>query len=68
MEIVPDTTIYEFNTSVIGNCILGYNLTSGNLNRTCLHTKDWDGVTPNCTSKFIFVLIFLNYTNIDSLE
>ena len=52
----PNQVNYDFNTSVSIDCILGYNLTYGDATRTCLHTKQWDGIPPNCTGTY-----YVNY-------
>ena len=32
-------------------CNYGYNISSGNENRTCQADQTWSGTSPNCTSK-----------------
>ncbi|XP_052776697.1 sushi, von Willebrand factor type A, EGF and pentraxin domain-containing protein 1-like [Mya arenaria] len=44
----PDTATYDFNTTVSGACILGYNHTAGDATRTCLNTFDFDGMPMIC--------------------
>ena len=36
------------------SCQYGYKLTGGNLTRTCLADRTWDGVLPVCTGKGTF--------------
>lgn len=52
MTYSPDTSVYDFNTTVSVMCITGYNLTEGSETRTCQHTGDWDGTPPVCTSMY----------------
>lgn len=52
MTYTPDTSVYDFNTTVSITCITGYNLTEGSETRTCQHTGDWDGTPPVCTSMY----------------
>ncbi|XP_065189466.1 sushi, von Willebrand factor type A, EGF and pentraxin domain-containing protein 1-like [Sycon ciliatum] len=37
-----------FNTTAVGHCDHGYELASGNLTRTCQHSRRWTGDQPSC--------------------
>ncbi len=54
-ETVDHATEYRngtlFMDMISYECDTGYNNTSGDLNRTCLHNQTWSGEAPVCTSE-----------------
>ncbi|XP_053383373.1 uncharacterized protein LOC123564671 [Mercenaria mercenaria] len=48
MTTTPDKILHEFGDYVIYECILGYEYSSGDLNRTCQNDGNWTGITPQC--------------------
>ena len=43
---------YTVDMKVTAECLVGYELSSGNLIRTCLENGEWSGQEPICTSRY----------------
>ena len=54
----PELAEHDYNTAVTYTCNTGYELTSGDLTRTCHADGSWTGTTPVCSSKPIFIGLF----------
>lgn len=56
--VVPNTQVIHLNDSVGGSvtlsCVAGFDHVGGNLERTCLDTGTWSGVSPICTGTMLF--------------
>ena len=48
----PDQATYNYNTNVVYSCDVGYELTSGDLTRTCKADTTWSDTAPVCTRKY----------------
>ncbi|XP_053393015.1 uncharacterized protein LOC123564401 isoform X2 [Mercenaria mercenaria] len=48
MTTTPNKVLHEFDEYVVYECIVGYNHSSGDLNRTCQLDGNWTGTTPEC--------------------
>lgn len=60
MTFSPTTAFaHDFNTTIEYACVVGYNHSYGDLQRTCNYTGEWTGNLPNCTSKFNSLKMFL---------
>lgn len=46
----PTNDLHVFDTTIEYSCVVGYNHSHGDLNRTCNYTGEWTGSPPNCTS------------------
>ena len=49
-NVTLDSTEYEGKVSYA--CVVGYNHTSGDLNRTCQADGKWSGDVPVCQSQY----------------
>ena len=47
----PDQATYDYLTNVTYTCNIGYELTSGDVTRTCQANGRWTGTVPICLSK-----------------
>ena len=47
----PTRLLYDFGDLVAYTCFLGYNYSSGDLQRTCQTDGSWTGTLPECVSK-----------------
>ena len=43
---------YTVDMNLTAECIVGYELSSGNLVRTCQENGEWSGQEPICTSRY----------------
>ena len=59
---IPATYVYL--DQIIYDCVIGYELSGGDLIHTCLETSYWDGNEPNCTSKSAYILLMCNENKI----
>jgi len=50
-------TIYVYNDVITYTCIVGHQLTSGNISRTCTGLETWSGTTPVCSCTCIICVI-----------
>ncbi|XP_060554824.1 uncharacterized protein LOC132715776 [Ruditapes philippinarum] len=48
MATTPNKILHEFGDIVVYDCILGYNYSSGDTNRTCINNGSWTGEKPEC--------------------
>ena len=46
------TDKYTIDMNLTAECIFGYELSSGNLVRTCQENGEWSGQEPICTSRY----------------
>ena len=58
-EYNPDIQLYNYSDIVNFTCDLGYFHSSGDLIRSCNEHAQWTGVTPVCSSKYMYVTIHL---------
>ena len=56
-EYNPDIQLYNYSDIVNFTCDLGYYHSSGDLIRSCNEHAQWTGVTPVCSSKYMYVPI-----------
>ena len=68
-EYNPDIQLYNYSDIVNFTCDLGYYHSSGDLIRSCNEHAQWTGVTPVCSSKYMYVPIhvYLYLENINGL-
>lgn len=58
---VPDHAIitngipvrYVYSNITTYECVIGYELSGGDVERSCTETAVWSGIAPNCTSKYL---------------
>lgn len=49
--------VHDFGVVLSFQCILGYNYSTGDLERTCLDSGLWTGQHPTCVSKWAVILV-----------
>ena len=52
---IPDQAMYHYLANITYICNIGYEHSSGDLNRTCTATDTWSGTAPACTSMWQYL-------------
>ncbi|WAQ96224.1 CSMD1-like protein [Mya arenaria] len=67
MTSIPDQVLHNFGGIIDYTCNLGYNHSSGDVNRTCLPSGLWSGVLPDCVIITCLVPDAPSYSSISSV-
>ena len=67
VQISPSaSSVYDFNTVISYECVIGFELVFGHIERICTEQKVWSGEEPVCKSKFFIICQYDWYFNLYS--